>query len=75
MLVENELKKLQKLGASYFRGGNYFVGNDGTQNYLLFQPIKKYFKKIGNTEKISSWKSKGLSSEIINAKSRLIMEK
>ena len=25
----------------------------------------KCFKKIGNTEKISSWKSKGLSNEII----------
>ena len=27
--------------------------------------MQKYFKKIGNTEKISSWKSKGLSNEII----------
>ena len=25
----------------------------------------RYFKKIGNTERISSWKSKGLSDEII----------
>ena len=25
----------------------------------------KYFKKIGNTDHISSWKSKGLSNEII----------
>ena len=25
----------------------------------------RYFKKIGNTESISSWKSKGLSDEII----------
>ena len=25
----------------------------------------RYFKKIGNTEPISSWKSKGLSDEII----------
>ena len=65
MLVENELKKLQKFDASYFRGRNYFGGNDGTPNYLPFQPMKKYFKKIGNTEKISSWKSKRLSNEII----------
>ena len=65
MLVENELKKLQKFDESYFRGKNYFVGDDGAQNYLVFQPVNKYFKKIGNTESISSWKSKGLSNEVI----------
>ena len=27
----------------------------------------KYFKKIGNTDHISSWESKGLSNEIIKA--------
>ena len=27
----------------------------------------KYFKKTGNTESISSWKSKGLSNEIIKS--------
>ena len=27
--------------------------------------MNKYFKKTGNTESISSWKSKGLSDEII----------
>ena len=25
----------------------------------------KYFKKIGNTDKISGWKSKGLTHEVI----------
>ena len=64
MIVENELKKLQKFDASYFTEINYF-SDDGTQNYLVFQPVKKYFKKIGNTESISSWESKGLSDEII----------
>ena len=38
---------------------------DGTQNYLVFQPINKYFKVITNTDYISSWKSKGLSAESI----------
>ena len=64
MIVENELKKLQKFDGSYFRERNYF-SDDGTQNYLVFQPVKKYFKKIGYTESISSWESKGLSDEII----------
>ena len=45
LLVENELKKLEKFDAAYFRGKNCFDG-DGTQNYLVFQPIYRYFKKI-----------------------------
>ena len=39
---------------------------DGTQNYLLFQLIKKYFKTINNTDYVLEWKSKGLSDESIN---------
>ena len=62
LLVENELKKLQKSDSSYFRGKNFLEGN-----YLVFKPINKYFKKIGNTKSISSWKSKGLSDEVIKA--------
>ena len=38
---------------------------DGTQNYLVFQPLNKYFKVITNTDYVSSWKSKGLSAESI----------
>ena len=64
LLDENELKKLQKFDASYFKGKNHFE-KDGTQNYLPFQPICKCFKKIGYTENISGWKSKGLSDESI----------
>ena len=30
--------------ASYFSGKNYSDGSDGTQNYLIFQPVYKYFK-------------------------------
>ena len=38
-----------------------------TQNYLVFQPIDKYFKfvNINNECYITSWHSKGLSSESI----------
>ena len=60
LLVENELKKLEKFDAAYFRGKNYFE-EDGTQTYLVFQPVYKYFQKTG--DKVSSWKSKGLSDE------------
>ena len=61
LLVENELKKLEKFDAAYFRVKNYF--KDGTQNYLVFQAVHKYFEKTG--DKVSSWKSKGLSNEKI----------
>ena len=43
---------------------NYFE-IDGTQNYLVFHPIIKYFKIIANTKHIASWQSKGPSSETI----------
>ena len=57
-LVETELKKLEKFDAASFRGKNYFE-EDGTQNYLVFQPVYKYFEQTG--DKVSSLKSKGLS--------------
>ena len=47
---------------SYFIGKSYFE-EDGAQNYLVFQPIRRYFKII--RKYISSWKSKGLSDETI----------
>ena len=37
----------------------------GTQNYLAFQPMYKYFEKIGNTDNISERKSKGLAVKVI----------
>ena len=64
----NELKKLQAFDLSYFRTKNYFE-DDSTENYLVFQPMYKSFKKVGNTGHISEWKSKGLSDEIIKAPS------
>ena len=40
---------------------------DDTQNYLVFQPINRYFKVIANTNYVLSSKSKGLSAESIKA--------
>ena len=60
--IENEFKKLKTFDASYFRGKSH-IEEDGTQNYLVFQPITKYFKVIGSTDYVSSWKYKGLSAE------------
>ena len=66
LLVENELKKLNTFDSSYFSGKSQFE-EDGVQNYLVFQPIVRYFKMntITNTTYVSSWKYKGLSVETI----------
>ena len=64
LLAESESKKLKTFDSSYFIGKSHFE-EDGTQNYLVFQPINKYFKVITNTDYVSSWKSKGLSAETI----------
>ena len=60
----NELKKLKTFDLSYFIGKSHFE-EDGRQNYLVFQPISRYFKIIANTRFISSQKSKGLSDQTI----------
>ena len=72
--LENNIKKLQTFDSSYFRGKNYF-DEDGTQNYLVFQPICRYFKinTINVTNYVSSWQSKGLSTEVIKPPSTSII--
>ena len=42
--IENELK-LKTFDSSYFIGKSHFE-EDGTPNYLVFQPLNKYFKVI-----------------------------
>ena len=65
MLVKNELNKLKTTDSSYFIGKSHFE-EDGVQNYLIFQPLIRYFEFITNTPNyISSWKSKGLSTVTI----------
>ena len=62
LLVENELKNLKAFGLSFFIGKSHFE-EDGTQNYLVFHPLNKYFKIITNTKYICSYQSKGLSDK------------
>ena len=62
--IENELKKLKTFDLSYFIGKSNFE-EDGAQNYLVFQPIFRYFKIIANKKFISLWKSKELSDKNI----------
>ena len=58
------MKKLKTFDLGYFIGKIHF-DEDGTQNYLVFQPIHKYFEfvNLNNEWYITSWKSKGLSEE------------
>ena len=63
MLIKNEF--------SYFHSKNYF-DEDGTQNYLVFIPISRYFEKRSLTNVIDyalSWQYTGLSGERIKAAS------
>ena len=72
LLVQNELKKLQTFDSSYFIGKNYFENND-TQNYLVFQPLNKYFKLITNTLSILSWQSKDYLLKILTLLLRVFL--
>ena len=74
--------KIQKFDSGYFYGRIYFVDDDGTQNYLVFQPMKKYCGIPSLTSRgfvafnhISEWKSKGLSNERINVLQHLMVTK
>ena len=49
---------------SYFIGKSHSEG-DGTQIYLVFQSINRYFKVTANILYISSWRSKGLFCKTI----------
>ena len=58
-------KKLETFDSIYFRGKSHFE-DDGTQNYLVFQTVNRYFETVSaNDSNILSWKSKGLSDESI----------
>ena len=51
--------------ASYFRGKDFFYGNDRAQNTLVFQTMQQHFN-LSNVGQISKWKSKGLSDQYLN---------
>ena len=69
LLVKNKLDKLNTFDSSYFIGKRHFK-EDGVHNYLVSQPIVRYFKvnTITNASYVSPWKSKGLSAETIKAR-------
>ena len=61
---QDKIAKLQAFYASYFRGKSHYEDDD-PQNYLVFQPVNKYVRKIANSNHISSWMFQGLPDENI----------
>ena len=76
LFVQNKSKKLNTFDSIYFSSKSHFE-EDGTQNYLVFQPIQRCFKTVvgvGNGNNIYYWNLKHcLMKEIILLK-HLIME-
>ena len=64
-LLNKTRQLLNEKELGYFMGKSHF-NEDGTQNWLVFQPMQRYFKTFGKIS-ILSWKSKGLSNESIKA--------
>ena len=62
---KNELIKNKNNFILLFLGNMMFESEDGSQAYLIFQPVYRFFKIVTNTNYISSWKSKRLSDESI----------
>ena len=64
LLFDNELNKLKKFAAAYFRGKQFF-GTDGLQNFLVFRPTSKFLKRTNGSLKISEFKSEEIHDEVI----------
>ena len=62
VVFENKLKQLQAFDSSLFIGQSYF-NNNGAQLYLIRQPLYYTLKRLGDVEKVLSWKSKCFSAE------------
>ena len=62
LLVENQLKKLKTFDYGYLTSKSFF-DKDGSQNYLIFQPVLKCFTLNGSL--ITGWKSIELSNQSI----------
>ena len=56
---QDKVVKLRSYDLSLFVGQSYFV-NDVAQLYLILQPLYYPLKRLDDTEKVVSWKSKGL---------------
>ena len=72
LLAKDELNKLKTFDSSYFIGKSHF-DEDGTQNYLVFQPLNKYFKVIANTDYVHHGNLKDYLMKVLNHLQHLII--
>ena len=61
--------KYKAFDSSHFHGKSHFE-DDAAHNYLVFQPVHRYFKTVANTSEVSVWKSKWLSNQNIKPSSK-----
>ena len=52
--INSDTKEIAKTFALLFAGNILFNGEDGSQAYLIFQPLYRYFKTVTNTNYILS---------------------
>ena len=66
--IKNNVRQLQAYDLSYFKGKQYFGEGSGKKKFLVFLPLRKYFKLnsvVSVTDYVLSWQSKGLSNASI----------
>ena len=61
---KGKIRKITIILLMLFQCKSHFE-NDRTRNYLVFQPVYRYFENISKVHHISGYKSKGLPHEII----------
>ena len=63
LIFKNELNRLKTFDSGYFNGKSHFE-EDGTQNYLIFQPIYRYFKAFSFTSILNMFQNGNLKDYI-----------
>ena len=71
LLVQNELNKLKTFDSSYFIGKSHFE-EDGTQNYLVFQPIYKYFEAFSIPNILNMFQNGNLKNYLMKGLRRFL---
>ena len=65
--LNQKIEKAESSLNQFYRESHF--EEDVTQNYLVFQPMDNYFKRISNTDYVLEQESKGLSDESIESPS------
>ena len=72
MSIENEFKKLIKNLVFFLSANILFDRSDGSQAYLILQPVHKYIKVIANTKLILTGNLKNCLLKVLNLFPHLI---